>query len=181
MTAARLGGDGVLVTRPAHLADELADAVAAAGGRVIAFPVIDIVPEDPANVAGALSRLAPADIVIFVSRNAVQHGLDTLDSKAAIAAIGPATRDALRGPAGRHRARRRFRQRGPAGRAGPTLPASAFASFAARAAANCWPRHSLSAVRPSITWTSTGANRIDSAAMNSRRSPGAGRPATCGL
>jgi len=96
MTQARLGGDGVLVTRPAHLAAELAEAVTAAGGRVIAFPVIDIVPEDPAAIAGTLARLAPADIVIFISRNAVQYGLDTLcNGKAAIAAIGPATRDAL--------------------------------------------------------------------------------------
>ncbi|MEX0709374.1 MAG: uroporphyrinogen-III synthase [Woeseia sp.] len=96
MTEAQLGGDGVLVTRPAHLAHELADAVTAAGGRVIAFPVIDIVPEDPTVVAGTLARLAPPDIVIFISRNAVLHGLGTLGrNRVAIAAIGPATRDAL--------------------------------------------------------------------------------------
>ncbi len=96
MTEARLGGDGVLVTRPSHLADELAAAVTAAGGRVIAFPVIDIVPEDPGVIDSAMARLAPPDIVIFISRNAVLYGLDTPgSSKAAIAAIGPATRDAL--------------------------------------------------------------------------------------
>lgn len=97
MTARSLGGAGVLVTRPAHLAGELIDAVTAAGGKPLPFPVIDIVPRDATEVAGELERMPSADVVVFVSRNAVTCGLDLFRGTAAcIAAIGPATARALR-------------------------------------------------------------------------------------
>lgn len=97
MTRPDLAGIGVLLTRPRHQAGELATAIDRAGGSVVAFPVIEIV----ARAAEAISRearaLADPDIVIFVSSNAVTHGLAYAAAKgAAVAAVGPATRDTLR-------------------------------------------------------------------------------------
>lgn len=83
---------GVLVTRPAHQAAGLIRAIEQAGGRALAFPVIEIVPlpAEPPAVAW--------DWLIFVSPNAVACGwplLATLAGKARIAAVGPGTARAL--------------------------------------------------------------------------------------
>lgn len=96
MNGRSLGGAGVLVTRPAQLAGELIEAVTAAGGEPFAFPVIDIVARPTDAVAAELAGLAPADVIVFVSRNAVAYGLEALRGSAArIAAVGPATARAL--------------------------------------------------------------------------------------
>lgn len=100
MPAPDLGGAGILVTRPAHQATALIEAVEAAGGRPIAFPTLEIAPcADPAPVFERLRERW--DWFIFVSVNAVTHGLallrqseiaiDTLN----IAAVGRATAAAL--------------------------------------------------------------------------------------
>ncbi len=89
-----LSGFSVLVTRPAGQAAELARAIEAEGGTPVVFPVIDIAPLPPDAVAVAAHRLKPPDIALFVSRNAVHHGLAYADS-AAIGAIGPATARAI--------------------------------------------------------------------------------------
>lgn len=96
MTAAPLAGFGVLLTRPSHQAAELADVIEANGGNVLRFPVVEIVPHDTDTIINDAARLPSADIVIFISSNAVTYGLGhvTCDG-AAIAAIGPATRAAL--------------------------------------------------------------------------------------
>jgi len=96
MRTGGLCGAGVLVTRPAQLAEELVAAISAAGGLALPYPVIDIVPRAAAAVAIDAARLPAPDIVVFVSRNAVACGFDTLAHQAArIAAIGPATARAL--------------------------------------------------------------------------------------
>ena len=87
---------GVLVTRPAHQADELVGAIESAGGRAYRFPVIDIVPRDAEETAREAAALDTPDIVIYVSANAVRYGAHALtDTAATTAAIGPATAAAL--------------------------------------------------------------------------------------
>lgn len=94
MSGRPLAGAGILVTRPRHQAGELEDAIARLGGRPVPFPVMEIRPVPVPERNAELARLKPADIVIFVSPNAVRHGLDCI-GEARIAAIGPATRRAI--------------------------------------------------------------------------------------
>lgn len=96
MTDGPLKGVGVLVTRPEHQADEISAAIEDAGGEAIRFPVIEIEPEDSAYVARCLEALPPADIIIFISTNAVTYGLPYLDGDQwTVAAIGPSTKSAI--------------------------------------------------------------------------------------
>ncbi len=94
MADAPLAGVGVLVTRPAEQAGDLVAAIEAAGGHSIAFPVIEIAPRSPQAIAAEVAGLADPDIVVFISRNAVEHGL-AWSGNAAIAAVGPATAAAI--------------------------------------------------------------------------------------
>ena len=89
-----LDGVGVLVTRPRRQAEGLVQAIAAAGGAAIEFPVIEAQPRDSAAIEAAAANLTPADIAIFVSGNAVRFGLGHAGD-AKIAAIGPATAAAI--------------------------------------------------------------------------------------
>jgi len=95
MTDKPLQGVGVLVTRPRAQATELVQAIEEKGGEVICFPAIEIVPRDQIEIAKDAAALAAPDIAIFVSRNAVDHGLPHT-AGAAKAAIGPATAAAIR-------------------------------------------------------------------------------------
>ena len=88
------GGAGVLVTRPRQQSAELAAAIDAAGGRSILFPVIEIAPRSTTAVEEDSAGLHSPDIVIYVSRNAVEHGLNW-NSLGAVAAVGPSTAAAL--------------------------------------------------------------------------------------
>lgn len=90
MANAELEGVGVLVTRPRTQATELVSAIEDAGGSAFCFPVLDIAPIEENVVVRAEAALGKPDIVIFVSRNAVEYGLQYTDG-GAIAAIGPAT------------------------------------------------------------------------------------------
>ncbi len=89
-----LTGIGVLVTRPRHQSTELIEAIAARGGTPVEFPVMDIHPRGQADIDADLESLLEPDIAIFVSANAVRHGLACAGS-ARIAAIGPATAAAI--------------------------------------------------------------------------------------
>ena len=71
------GAAGVLVTRPRQQSAELAAAIEAAGGRSILFPVIEIVPRSTTAIEEDCAHLHSPDIVIYVSRNAVEHGLSS--------------------------------------------------------------------------------------------------------
>jgi len=94
VSEATLAGVGVLITRPLHQAGGLISAIESEGGTAIAFPTIEIVPRAPADVSVDAGALQQPDIAIFVSSNAVQHGLAHAGS-AAIAAVGPATAAAI--------------------------------------------------------------------------------------
>lgn len=96
MSSGPLAGCGVLVTRPAHLTEELVAGIEAVGGVAIRFPAIDIVGRPVQEIADELERLPEPDILVFVSRNAVVHGLPAARGRSArIAAVGPATKDAI--------------------------------------------------------------------------------------
>ncbi len=94
MAETPLEGVGVLVTRPRSQASGLVEAIEAAGGSAICFPVIEIVTLDENVVTENAARLPAPDIVVFVSRNAVEFGLrHAADGR--IAVIGPATAAAV--------------------------------------------------------------------------------------
>jgi len=93
-----LAGVTVLVTRPPGQADGLCERIRAHGGDALPWPAVEILPtaEDEA-VERALDPGMPPDWLIFISRNAVQHGAATLAThpRPQIAAIGPSTAAAL--------------------------------------------------------------------------------------
>ena len=94
-----LAGLRVLVTRPRHQSAGLVALIEKHGGTAIRFPVIEILPTRGSRAA--LASLDDYALVIFVSPNAVEHGLalmDTaraLESRALIAAVGESTAAAL--------------------------------------------------------------------------------------
>jgi len=91
-----LAGCSVLITRPAHQSRDLAAAIVAAGGSVSHFPVLEIVGRDSDVIRSEFAALATPDIVVFVSSNAVTYGFAAVaESNAKLAAVGPATRDAI--------------------------------------------------------------------------------------
>lgn len=94
MADAALQDVGVLVTRPRPQAAELVDAIEQAGGTTFCFPVIDIAALDENIVTAEAAKLPAPDLVIFVSRNAVEYGLRYTEA-GRIAAIGPATAAAV--------------------------------------------------------------------------------------
>ncbi len=95
----------VLVTRPAHQAQELAELFQAEGANVVFQPAIQISPVgDWTEVNRMVDRLEEFDCIVFSSINGVQVFLDrVLDQgrdvralgSARLAAIGPATASAL--------------------------------------------------------------------------------------
>lgn len=93
MSSASLDGVGVLVTRPREQATGLIDEITRRGGTCTLFPVIDIVARDRSAIRRDADGLPGPDITIFISRNAVRHGIDFAAGK--LAAIGPATADAI--------------------------------------------------------------------------------------
>src|SRR5205814_10419617 len=98
-----LQGLGVVITRPQAAAQTLASALADAGARTFVFPALVIEPLPPSpSLDAALAHLSDCDLAIFVSANAVAHGLPaalrgrTWPSRTRVAAIGEATARALR-------------------------------------------------------------------------------------
>jgi uroporphyrinogen-III synthase len=74
-----LAGRSIVVTRPQAQAAPLAEAIAAAGGTPIVFPLLEISPAaDPQPLAEAAARLAEYAVAAFVSPNAVEHALPVL-------------------------------------------------------------------------------------------------------
>jgi len=105
-----LAGQRVLVTRPAHQADDLGDGLAALGAVVTAIPTIRIDdPPDPRPLDRAAARLSSYDWVVLTSANgarrlaaAVERADGSLEAfrRARIAVIGPATGDVVKGLGG---------------------------------------------------------------------------------
>lgn len=102
MAEPRLKGTTVIVTRPEHQAESLCRAVERGGGQAVRFPAVEILPpRAPAVARSRLARLRPGDWAVFISANAVRHGLKympggRLPRGVKAAAVGPATADALR-------------------------------------------------------------------------------------
>ena len=99
-----LTGVSVLITRPLHQAERVAQVIAAAGGEPMVFPTIEIQPiENRAPLEAIFDRLDDYQLAIFVSANAVQSSLPLLLERRKIppglacAAVGSATRAALEG------------------------------------------------------------------------------------
>nr|WP_317616156.1 uroporphyrinogen-III synthase [Methylophilus medardicus] len=96
-----LAGRYIAVTRPPEQATKLMAAIHAAGGQVISFPLLDIegLPDLTAFHA-AITPLQQFDWAVFISSNAVQHGMPLLKqaglpSALQFAAIGPTTAASL--------------------------------------------------------------------------------------
>jgi uroporphyrinogen-III synthase len=103
VSAGRLRGLGIVITRPRAAAEALAATIAREGGRPFVFPSLaieDIPPSD--DLQAALERLPRAALAIFVSAHAVQKGLAAALRRGPwppsprVAAIGDATAEALR-------------------------------------------------------------------------------------
>ncbi len=97
-----LAGLRVLVTRPRGQSAGLAALIEARGGVAILFPVIDILPVHESRAGRlALESLDGFDRVIFVSPNAVEHGLALMgrenahQPRATCMAVGASTAAAL--------------------------------------------------------------------------------------
>jgi uroporphyrinogen-III synthase len=74
--AGPLAGLGIVLTRPRSQSLALAAPLEAEGARVLCCPSLEIVPVDPAGASlAALAGLGEARLAIFVSANAVLHGL----------------------------------------------------------------------------------------------------------
>lgn len=71
-----LAGKGIVVTRPAHQARALTRLISAAGGKPLAYPVIEIRDiEDPAPLRALIDRLDEFNVAVFVSPNAAEKGM----------------------------------------------------------------------------------------------------------
>jgi len=98
-----LAGTAVLVTRPAPQATALIEALEAADATVIAVPGIEIEPLMQGELAGdALAQGRASDWLVFISRNAVRHGVGLLTEclgetgrRPRVAAVGPGTAEEL--------------------------------------------------------------------------------------
>ncbi len=96
-----LAGRTVLVTRPAHQTQGLAERIRAAGGDAFVFPALAIGAVPHADLAASLARLPTADVLVFVSPNAARFGMAAirtaggLPPAARVFAVGPGTARAL--------------------------------------------------------------------------------------
>ncbi len=94
-----LKGMSVLVTRPEGQADGLCELIEQAHGRPVRFPAMEIRPLDHAASRQVLAGARQADLLIFISANAVTHAFpllpDELPLDLQVAAIGQATARAL--------------------------------------------------------------------------------------
>ncbi len=90
---------GVVVTRPAHQAEELCQMLENLGARAIRFPVLEILEShNPTAALGIIQQLDQYDLAIFTSANAVHKAMPLIQRDklpSSIAAIGKATTQAL--------------------------------------------------------------------------------------
>jgi uroporphyrinogen-III synthase len=100
-TSRPLANRGIVVTRPRHQSGPLIALIEAAGGRAIAFPVIEIAPFEDARLQVLIDRLHEFHIAIFVSANAALFGMRAITARRALpttlacAAVGRATQREL--------------------------------------------------------------------------------------
>jgi uroporphyrinogen-III synthase len=90
-----LAGRKVLVLRPRERADELADALRAAGAEPVVVPAVEILPApEPAVVEDALRRRGDFDWMLFTSPSGVPRTLSP-PNPTRVAAVGSVTARAL--------------------------------------------------------------------------------------
>lgn len=97
-----LTGFTVVITRPEHQAGPLIQRIQNAGGTVISFPVLAIeATQNSEQVHEIVRDLVHYDLAIFISANAVEHGLRYVmqhggwPANVQVAAVGAATARAL--------------------------------------------------------------------------------------
>ena len=93
-----LEGLRILVTRPAHQADQLCRLIEARGATAVRLPLLSIMPvPHGATVARQMEAATVFEGWIFTSANAVRHARDLWKKEwpAPLTAIGPATAAAL--------------------------------------------------------------------------------------
>ena len=74
-----LAGKTIVVTRPQAQAAPLAEAIVAAGGKPLIFPLLEISPaNDPQALAKAAARLADYSLAVFISPNAADYALPAI-------------------------------------------------------------------------------------------------------
>ncbi|GAB6041193.1 uroporphyrinogen-III synthase [Endothiovibrio diazotrophicus] len=102
MSPRSLLGLGILVTRPEGQADPFCRLITEEGGTAFRFPVLEIgPPADPAPLERLIADLDRFDLVIFVSINAVEWGVEAVRRRRRFppelqrAVIGPTTARAL--------------------------------------------------------------------------------------
>ena len=93
-----LEGITVVVTRPVHQAHSLCQLIESCGGTALRFPVLEIgEPQDPHGLSDLIKRLGQFDIAIFVSPNAAQWGMKSIQAfggfpaHVKVAAVGQGT------------------------------------------------------------------------------------------
>ncbi|HET9209594.1 MAG TPA: uroporphyrinogen-III synthase [Thermoanaerobaculia bacterium] len=95
-----LAGLRVVVTRAEHQSEGLAAAFERAGAQVELLPLLEVVPPaDPRPLERVAAEAGSYDWIVFTSANAVEAFLPLagpLPSSIKIAAVGPATAEALR-------------------------------------------------------------------------------------
>jgi len=97
----RLDGRSIVITRPARQAGALAKLIEDAGGRALRYPAIEIQASGSPALEAIIAALDAFDVAIFISRNAVEHGLACVRDRRpwpgglAVAAVGAGTRRAL--------------------------------------------------------------------------------------
>lgn len=71
-----LAGRTIVVTRPQAQAAPLAEAIVAAGGKPLIFPLLEISPaSDPQALVEVATRLAEYSLAVFISPNAADHAM----------------------------------------------------------------------------------------------------------
>lgn len=97
-----LAGRSIVVTRPQAQAAPLVDAIVAAGGRPLLFPLLEISPAvDGLALNEAIAHLADYALLVFISPNAVSHSVPAILARGPWpaglrpAAVGPGTVKAL--------------------------------------------------------------------------------------
>ena len=74
-----LAGLHIVVTRPREQAVDLAKRIKQSGGKPLLFPLLEIKPVEDTRALLELARsLASYDLLIFISPNAVKHGMASL-------------------------------------------------------------------------------------------------------
>jgi len=75
----------IMVTRPAHQAEQLISLLKQAGASVYCQPLIEIVPlAHPVEAIECVRDFGNTDIAVFISQNAVTHGVNLINEHGAL-------------------------------------------------------------------------------------------------